>query len=132
MSGIWEAVGFIRYPLVLSSLVVAALTAWSAYQLLRPGASPDLRTKAWLDGILFWGGFSLLTGVIGTLIGIIVAAQSIEAARSVSPMLVWGGIKVALLSSAIGALILAFAALVWFFLHLRWQGLSAESAKAMG
>jgi len=125
MSGMWEAVGFIRYPLLLSFLVVAALTAWSAYQLFRPGASPDLRTKAWLDGILFWGGFALITGVTGTLIGIIIASQSIEMAGSVSPALVWGGIKVALLSSAIGALILAGAALVWFVLQLRWRLLSA-------
>jgi hypothetical protein len=125
----WQNVGFIRYPLLLSFLVVAALTAWSAYQLYRPGASPDLRTKAWLDGILFWGGFALITGVIGTLIGIIIAAQSIERAGAVSPTLVWGGIKVALLSSAIGALILAGAALVWFVFQMRWRLLSADGAK---
>ena len=58
------------------------------------------------------------------MVGIIIAAQSIEAAGEVSTTLVWGGIKVALLTSAFGMLIMAFAALLWFGLQLRWRLLS--------
>lgn len=131
MGMIWEAMGLIRWPLFLSFIAVTGLALWSATRLFRHDASPDLRTKAWLDAILFWGGFALITGVLGTLVGIIIASQAIEAAGDVSTALVWGGIKVSLLSSAFGAVILGLAALLWFVLQLRWRLLSAEAAESL-
>jgi hypothetical protein len=122
--------GFMRWPLAFSLLVIAVLALWSAWKLFRPGASADLRAKVWLDAILFWGAFSLIAGVLGTLVGFILAAQSIEAAGEVSTTLVWGGVKVAMLTSALGTLTLAGAALVWFVLQLRWRLLEAEQAEA--
>ena len=121
ISILWDSIGFIRWPLTFSFLAVIGLALWSALKLFRPGASADAQTKAWLDAILFWGGFAVISGVLGTLIGIILAAQAIEAAGDVSTTLVWGGIKVAMLSSVFGMLILAFAALIWFALQLRWR-----------
>ena len=44
----------------------------------------------------------MIVGVLGTLIGVIVAAQSIERAGETSTALVWGGIKVAMSTSAMG------------------------------
>ena len=130
MSEIWNSLGVIRWPLVFSFLAVVSLASWSAARLFRPGATPDLRSKAWVDAILFWGGFAVISGVLGTLVGIIIAAQYIEAAGAISTSMVWGGIKVALLCSAVGVLILAFAALLWFALQLRWRFLMAEAAEA--
>lgn len=130
MAVVWESMGFMRWPLFFSFLAVVILALWSAIRLFRPAATPDLRTKAWLDAILFWGGFALISGVLGTLVGIIIASQAIEAAGEVSTTLVWGGIKVALLTSAFGAMILGFAALLWFVLQLRWRLLAAEAAEA--
>ncbi|MDH3732676.1 MAG: MotA/TolQ/ExbB proton channel family protein, partial [Gemmatimonadota bacterium] len=79
------------------------------------------RTKAWVDGILFWGGFAAISGMLGSLIGIIVAFQNIERAGEVTPTLVAGGVKVGLLSTSLGLVILGFAALAWFPLQLRWR-----------
>ena len=118
---IWLAMGFMRYPLTFSLAAVVALALLSSFRLFRPRASPDRHTKAWLDAILFWGGFAVICGVLGTLIGIVLAAQAIEAMGDVSTTLVWGGIKVALLTSVFGMLILGFAALLWFALQLRWR-----------
>ncbi|HSM59683.1 MAG TPA: MotA/TolQ/ExbB proton channel family protein [Longimicrobiales bacterium] len=128
LDSIWRDMGFIRWPLFLSVLVVVALSVWSTLRLFRPGAAAEPRTKAWVDAILFWGGFALISGVLGTLVGIIIAAQSIEAAGQISTTLVWGGIKVAMLSSVFGILILAGASLVWFVLQLRWRLLRAAAA----
>lgn len=119
--GIWLAMGFMRYPLTFSLAIVTALALWCGFKLFRPGASPDRQTKAWLDAILFWGGFAVICGVLGTLIGVILAAQAIEAVGDVSTTLVWGGIKVAMLTSVFGILILGFASLLWFVLQLRWR-----------
>jgi len=130
MSVIWESMGFIRWPLALSLFAVLLLSAWSMAKLFRPNPVADLRTKAWLDAILFWGGFAVISGALGTLVGVIIASQSIEAAGTVSATLVWGGIKVAMLSSAFGILILAFAALIWFVLQMRWRLLVADASEA--
>lgn len=130
MNDIWYHLGVIRWPLLVSFLAVALLAATTAYRLLRTDAPADLRTKAWLDAILFWGGFALIAGVLGTLVGVIVAARSIEAAGGVVELsLLWGGLRVALLSSAIGAVILLLAASVWWPLQLRWRFLVARIAE---
>ena len=130
MGTIWVNMGFIRYPMGFSLLVVVLLAAWTAVRLFRRDATPDLRTKAWLDAVLFWGGFAMVAGILGTLVGIMIAAQSIEAAGDVSTTLVWGGIKVALSTSAFGALILGFAGLLWFVLQLRWRLMRAGLAES--
>lgn len=123
----FHALGVIRWPLTFSLLAVAALALWSLPLLWR-GTMPDRHAKAWIDAILFWGGFAAVAGVLGTLVGIIIAAQAIETMGGLSDTLVWGGIKVALLSSALGTLILAVASLLWFALQLRWRFLIAEHA----
>jgi len=82
--------------------------------------------KTWVDAILFWGGFAAISGVLGSIIGVIIAPQSIEAAGAVSATLVAGGIKVALMSSAMGVLMLGFAAVLWFTLQFRWRVLQAD------
>ncbi len=129
MEAIWNSLGFIRWPLAFSLLASVLLSLYSVGRLYRPGASADLLTKAWLDAVLFWGGFAMIAGVLGTLVGIVIAAQSIEAAGAVSTSLAWGGIKIAMLASALGTLILAFSALLWFGLQLRWRFLEARDAR---
>ena len=132
MSSLWNQLGWIRWPLLLSLLSVTGLGAWTGVRLFFLERAPDLRTKAWVDAILFWGGFGMISGVLGTLIGIIIAAQFIEAAAGqIAPALVWGGIKVALVSSATGVLILAWAALIWFALQLRWRLLEAREIQSV-
>ncbi|HKJ02202.1 MAG TPA: MotA/TolQ/ExbB proton channel family protein [Longimicrobiales bacterium] len=127
MSKLWNEMGFIHWPLLVSLVAVTGLAIWAVVRLFVLDRGPDLRTKAWVDAVLFWGGFGMIAGVLGTLIGIIVAAQSIEAAAQVNAALVWGGMKVALLSSAVGMLILVWAGLLWFGLQLRWRMMEARA-----
>lgn len=131
MGQLFHDMGFIRWPLLFSLIAIVAIASWSAWSVYRSGATADLRTKTWIDAILFWGGFSMIAGVLGTVVGVIVAAQSIEQAGEVETTLVWGGIKIAMLTSAFGTLLLAIAALVWFFLQLRWRLLEAKEAEGM-
>lgn len=131
LGDVFQAMGFMAWPLTFSFLTVVGLSLWSATKLFQPNATADLRTKVWLDAILFWGGFALLAGLLGTVVGIVIAAQSIELAGEVHPMLVWGGIKVALLTSAFGILILGGAGLSWFTLQLRWRSLFAQQMEGV-
>lgn len=126
MAEFWESLGTIKWPLLFSALMIMGLTLWSARRVIGANASASGRTKAWIDAILFWGAFAMVAGVLGTLVGTMAAANAIELAGELQPAVVWSGIKIALGSSAVGALILALASLAWFALQLRWR-LLAES-----
>lgn len=130
MDDLWISLGVIRWPLTLSALAVLSLSAWSASRLFATGARATLQTKVIVDAILFWGAFGVVSGVLGTLLGMIVAADSIERAGAVSQTLVWGGMRVAILSAAFGTLILAVASLLWFGMQLRWRMLVAAADAA--
>lgn len=121
MSTAWQELGFVRLPLSFSVLVLVLLVGWTSVKVFGRNASPDARTKVWIDAILFWGGFAAITGILGTLVGITLAAQSIEQAGEISTTLLWGGVKVALVSADVGLLIALLAALLWFLLRLRWR-----------
>jgi hypothetical protein len=129
MSDLLLSMGFIRYPVMFSWGAVFVLALYSSTRLLGWSAKADLVTKAWIDAVFFWGIFGMISGVLGTLVGIIVAAQSIEAAGAISTTLVWGGIKVAMLSSAAGTLLLGLSALLWFGLQFRWRILEARAVE---
>ncbi len=126
---IWNEVGFIRWPLTFSVMAVIGLGLMSTTMLFGRTATAGLVTKTWIDAILFWGGFAAISGMLGSIIGVIIAFQSIEAAGEVEATLVAGGIKVALLSSSMGVLILGFAALLWVALQFRWRMLQANEVE---
>jgi hypothetical protein len=131
LSDFWYQMGFMRYPLTLSLLIVIGLALLATGRLFRPCALPDRYTKTWIDAILFWGGFAVICGVLGTLIGITIAAGYVESAGEITTPLLWGGIKVALSTTLFGFLILALAALLWFALQLRWRLLATDDAAAV-
>jgi hypothetical protein len=118
--------GFIRWPLTFSLMAVIGLGLMSVATLFGRNAAAGVVAKTWVDAIMFWGGFAAISGVLGSIIGVIIALQSIEAAGAVSATLVAGGIKVALMSSAMGVLMLGFAAVLWFTLQCRWRVLQAD------
>ena len=128
MLRLFGELGFMRWPMSFALVAAVILTLWSTSQLMGKQAMPNLRTKAWVDAILFWGGFAAVSGVLGSLVGIIVAFQRIEAAGEVTTPLVAFGVRVALTSSSLGLLILLVSALAWFPLQLRWRFLLADSS----
>lgn len=130
MGPLFADLGFIRWPMTFSLLAVIALSAWSAWKLLLARAPADMRTKVWIDTILFWGGFAMISGLLGTLVRMTLAAQRIDQAGSIETVLLWGGVKIALLISGLGLMILGLAAISWFVLQLRWRLLVAGGDNA--
>jgi MotA/TolQ/ExbB proton channel family protein len=129
MAMVWEQMGFIRWPIAFAVLMITALSLYSTAQVYKPGAWANLKTKVFIDAVLYWGGFALVAGILGSVVGLILAFQSVEMAGEVSPMLVAGGVKVATLSTATGLLVLAMASLIWFSLQFRWRMLHAREAQ---
>jgi biopolymer transport protein ExbB/TolQ len=62
------------------------------------------------------GLFAMITGILGQLIGLYMALTEIERAAEISPPIVWGGIKVSMISTLYGILIYLLALILWFSL----------------
>lgn len=124
-----EAVGFARWPLALSLALVVLFGVWSAGKLFRPGASADDRTRIWVDATLFWGVFALVSGALGSLVGIVRIFQGMEAAGEFLSPMVAPGMLMFTLSGILGVGILAVAALLWFLLQLRWRLLKVKASE---
>lgn len=106
--GIWA------YPMLLTGILML-------FQIGRAAAGMGRRTPAGGDSaghsILVWGALSAVLGILGTVVGISIAAGVIENASSISPPLVAGGLKVALSTTVFGMLLFALALVAWLVIR---------------
>lgn len=112
----FQSGGFFMWPILVSGVVTVVLAVDAGRRLTSDSrAGPALRTE--IDAVLFWGGFAALLGLFGTVGGIGQMARALERAGEVSASLVWGGLRVALITTAFGLMVLAVAMLAWFALR---------------
>lgn len=120
--------GIVMWPLLLVAVGVLVLVARTAVKVFDSADRVPEEIEGGLHTILFWGAFSAVLGLLGTTIGITQMAQAIMLAGAVEPMLVWGGVAVALPPVIFGLLILLVAAFCW--LLLRQQLLRRRGGRA--
>lgn len=110
--------GFIREGGFMMYIIIAAalFAAFSAVRTLGSLRSGEGRSKT--DGIIFWGAFALVMGVLGTVIGFSQMARAVEAAGEVAPAMLWGGVRVALTTTIAGSATFVLALFAWA--PLRW------------
>lgn len=116
---IFKRGGFAMFPLALIVLVLLAILVRTSWQLTRNGRSNATAIQSGLDGLLFWGGFAVVIGVLGSAIGYHKAMASIVARGLVNPQALWMGSAEGLVSSIAGMLALGAAGALWFL--LRWR-----------
>lgn len=109
--------GFFMWFVLVAGLVALALAA-DAGRKLYGGGTEAAGLRAEVDGVLFWGGFASVLGLIGTLGGVAVMARSLERAGEASAAVVWGGIRVALIPTAFGLIVLGLSLLAWYGLRV--------------
>lgn len=64
------------------------------------------------------GLFSMVTGILGQLIGLVMAFSAIERAGDISPAMVWGGLKISMYTTLYGITIYLLSILLWFVLDI--------------
>ncbi len=64
------------------------------------------------------GLFTMITGILGQLIGLMMAFSAIERAGDISPALVYGGLKVSMYTTLYGIFIYLLSILFWLILDL--------------
>ena len=109
--------GFMMYPISFCAIMVLVLAGRTALRMKAEDLGPGVIMRGAIDGVLFWGGYALVLGVLGTVVGIAIAAQAVEVVGRVETTLVWGGIKVSLITTIYGLLVLLGGALLWFGLR---------------
>lgn len=109
--------GVMRWPISFCLLMVLILAVQAARRMRSGLPEQRVGARTTIDGGLFWGVYAAVLGVLGTVVGLMVAAQSIEAFGRVEAPLVWGGVKVALSTTVYGLLIFLVASVTWFALR---------------
>ena len=111
--------GILMFPLLLISLVLLGIVIRATWHLLGNGGADTAAVENCLDGLLFWGSFAVIIGVLGSAIGYHRAMSAITAYGVVNPRAVWIGSAEGMVSTIAGLLVLAGAGTSWFV--LRWR-----------
>lgn len=99
--------GGVLFMSVLTLLFIAVLIAAFRYWTVSESTKKDH------DMIKSLGLLALVVGILGQLIGLFSAFQTIEQIGSVSPDILAGGLKVSMIPTMYGAIIYIIALLIW-------------------
>lgn len=108
--------GFFMWPVLLSGLIAVGLAVDAVRTIIgtERGERGRWRAHSRTDGVLFWGGFAALVGMLGTLGGIAQMARVLQGAGETPASLVWGGVGVTLTTTIFGLAVLLLALAMWF------------------
>jgi biopolymer transport protein ExbB/TolQ len=124
----WFVMGGSLFMSILTILLVI-MVAVSVYYavLIASGKSKEkVNFRHQLSYVKSIGLFTMITGILGQLIGLFMAFTAIEAAQDISPALLAGGLKVSMITTVTGMVIYLLSILIWFLLDL-WHQKSAAS-----
>jgi hypothetical protein len=99
---------------VILAVVIGVIAVRRVMQLAGGSFVPGPEWDASVNGILFWGAFAAVLGLLGQTVGIYIALTAIRAASEVAPWIVVEGFMVSFTSTLLGLLILTVASLVWY------------------
>ena len=114
MPSFFAQMGVWAYPMILTGilmLVQIGRVAMGSAKSHAQGKGPAGTV------ILVWGALNAVLGVLGSAVGISLAAGAIENATSISPPLLMGGLKVALSTTVFGMLLFALALVSWLVIR---------------
>ena len=110
MPSFFAQMGIWAYPMLLTALLLVVQIIRVTAGAGRAGAGKNTHGT---QSILALGALNGVLGILGTAIGIFLAAGTIETAAAISPPIVWGGMKVALSTTIFGLLLLSVALVAW-------------------
>jgi hypothetical protein len=121
MSPVWIFMegGFLMFPLVFILLVLFLIVLHILWHILIRGGTDTAVIQNGLDGLLFWGGFAVIIGALGTVVGYHKAMAHMAAHGLSSYRALWIGTAEGMVSSIAGLLVLTVAGALWFV--LRWS-----------
>jgi len=119
----WFVMGGTLFMSLLTILLVITLAVaiYFAITIASGKASEKKNFKEQLRYVKSLGLFTMITGILGQLIGLFSAFTAIESAGDVSPAMLAGGLKISMITSLTGIVIYLISILIWFLLDLFYQ-----------
>lgn len=112
MINLFSNMGVIQWPM----LVAAAFLLLQIARAVAAARNPTGAARA-RHAVLAWGFLNALLGVLGTVLGLAVAARSVAQAGRIEPTVLGGGLQIALSPSILGFLLLTVAIVAWLVLQ---------------
>lgn len=113
--------GILMLPMVLVVMVLCGIVLRALWHLYVRGGADAAAIQSCLDSLLFWGGFAVVIGVLGSAIGYHKVITVVAARGVLNPRALWMGTAEGMVSTIAGLLVLAAAGTAWYL--LRWQHL---------
>ncbi len=106
-------------PLFMSilTIVLVVMTVWILYHFISGYKSVQLSRETILRRLGYGksiGLFAMIIGILGQLIGLYDAFAAIEKMGDISPSMVYGGIKVSMITTLYGIFIYLASLILWF------------------
>jgi len=112
--------------LTILLILIVAVTVFFTWMILSGRAVKTTSFPHKLAYLKSMGLFTMITGILGQLIGLLMAFSAIERAGDISPQMVWGGLKISMYTTLYGIGIYLVSILIWFLLDL-WYHHKLES-----
>ena len=120
---IYEGGPIITVPIALIFLAVVIMAVRSFSGLFsKKDQNPQMYSWG-INAILALGFFAFVLGLFGQNLGLIEGMYAVEQMGGVSPAMLAGGLKVAMIAPTMGMSVLLIAGILWFILKSRQQQL---------
>ena len=94
-------------------LTILFIAGRNIYDLVsNSGANPDKQIN--VSSVLQLGIFAAVFGIFGQCIGLFQAFMAIEEAGDISPAIIFGGLKVSMITTLYGLMIFLISFIIWF------------------
>lgn len=119
----WFIMGGALFMSILTILlvIIVAVSVYFAITIASGKASEKGNFRYQLKYVRSLGLFTMITGILGQLIGLFSAFTAIEGAGDISPALIAGGLKVSMITTLTGVVIYLISIIIWFILDLMYQ-----------
>ena len=119
----WFVMGGSLFMSILTILlvIVIAVSVYFAISISSGKAADKEGFRYQLRYIKSLGLFTMITGILGQMIGLFSAFIAIEGAGDISPAMIAGGLKISMITSLTGVVIFLISIAIWFILDLWYQ-----------
>jgi biopolymer transport protein ExbB/TolQ len=104
--------------LTILMVIIVAVSVYFAVTIASGKAREKANFSHQLKYVRSIGLFTMITGILGQLVGLFQAFTAIEAAMDISPAIVAGGLKVSMITTLTGIVFYLLSMIIWFLLDL--------------
>jgi hypothetical protein len=119
----WFSMGGPLFMSILTILlvVILAVAIYFAITIANGKASANENFRHQIKYVKSLGLFTMITGILAQMIGLLSAFTAIEAMGDVSPSMLAGGLKISMITTLTGIVIYLISIIIWFLLDLCYQ-----------